>query len=236
MWKKPKLHSIEAPKDIKDILQKSIFWNSEGALAGSPQIIIFMYGLVLILFWGALYSILSLALSSFLSKSVLYFLILTTLLITALIIISYYFYQWGWMNYKEAWYYFDDTDEILTVVRLLKDQWEIIEIPYEEISEIYYTHGNNGKAIIRSMGFEFETNRAADKRESSVTDLWEKLARTDAKMNGWPIQLSCPNCHRSFGHHIGTAICPFCKIILLDDKVKGRIDPVQTHPNDMDRV
>ena len=160
----------------------------------------------------------------------------TKIYLIFLLVYSYIFYRWGFKNYKEAWYLFDQEDEIFTVIRNVADGWETIEIPYEEVDSIDWLNGGNGKAIIKSHNFEFETNRASEKRKSSITELWNALALIDTKMENWPVTLRCQNCTREFGHHIGTAQCPFCEIILEDTKSKGRIDPKGTHPDDVDRI
>ncbi|MDH5402877.1 MAG: hypothetical protein OEY49_10335, partial [Candidatus Heimdallarchaeota archaeon] len=153
-----------------------------------------------------------------------------------LIILIRLFYKWGFSNYREAWYYFDEKEEILIVIRLVNKNWEVIEIPYEEIDEIEWNNDDNGYAIIKSYGMEFETNRSKDKRASSVTDLWGELARTSAKMTHWPIILICSKCDRKFGHHIGTAVCPWDETMLIDPKVKGGYEIKEAHPDDFDRI
>ena len=86
------------------------------------------------------------------------------------------------------------------------------------------------------LGAKVDTNRMNEERFSSVTEIWHKLALFDSKMINWPISLECESCERKFGHHIGTAQCPFDKIMLIDPNVKGRIDPVEMHPDDENRV
>jgi len=44
-------------------------------------------------------------------------------------------------------------------------------------------------------------------------------------------------CNRIFGHHQGTALCPFDENeILIDDSIKGRIDPESVDMEDLKRV
>ncbi|MFV2014024.1 MAG: hypothetical protein ACC656_01225, partial [Candidatus Heimdallarchaeota archaeon] len=78
--------------------------------------------------------------------------------------------------------------------------------------------------------------RDSEKRVSSVIEIWDKMARIDTRMKNWPIEMQCQQCQREFGHHIGTAICPFCKIALIDKKAKGRFDPLTQHDDDLDRI
>ena len=100
----------------------------------------------------------------------------------------WYFYKWGWNSYRESWYQFDEKDEIFSIIRKSNTGWESIEIPYEEVHEIEYIEGKDGKAVIKSGPFEFETNRDSEKRASSLTELWDKMARIDTRMNNWPIE------------------------------------------------
>lgn len=236
MWKEPKFHSIDAPSDIKELISKSVYWNSEGNLSGSPKMLIVGYILIVIIIESLLFYFLIIVSKSLPNYITIQQVIIIFIFIFTLTMSFYYFYQWGWKNYKEAWYFFDSQNEMFIVTRQLGKGWETIDVPYEEIDRIEYVDGRNGKAIIRSAGFRFETNRALDKRESSVTELWGNLAGTSANMINWPIKLICEKCNRIYGHHIGTALCPFCSIILIDPKIKGRIDPISLHPDDLDRI
>ncbi len=236
MWKEPKIHSLDAPTDIKEIISKSVYWNSKGALKGSPSLVIGTYSAIIFALWLFIASTIYFILEGLQINNWLKIATQGMTMLGILISMFYYFYKWGWNNYREAWYNFDKENEIFTVVRKTMTGWETIEIPYEEIDSIDYLDGANGKAIIKSINFEFETNRARDKRRSSVTDIWDDLARTSTKMTNWPINLVCQKCKRKYGHHIGTAQCPFCRLILVDPQVKGRIDPQIQHPDDLDRI
>ncbi|MHA2251585.1 MAG: hypothetical protein ACXAD7_14570 [Candidatus Kariarchaeaceae archaeon] len=223
MWKEPKIHSLEAPTDIREKLRKSIYWNSEGMLSGSPMAMIIWYSTILIMIW-LFFSLFIFYLAEQLGvKSWMILFIQVSFAIISLLVLTLQFYKWGWKSFQEAWYHFDKDNQIFSVIRKSRNSWEEIEVPYEDIDSIEYVDGDNGKAQINSMSFEFETNRAKDKRRSS-------------KMVNWPISLVCQKCKRKFGHHIGTALCPFCKIILVDPQVKGRIDPLEQHPDDLDRM
>jgi len=236
MWKEPDEKSLDAPLEMKKLIRKSIYWNSEGKLHKSPMITIVQYTIIVFLFT----MIVSLLLASYIDSLITNDIISSIIeALFAVVIFGYsfwYFYQWGWKSYHEAWYHFDEKDEIFSVVRKSPSGWESIEIPYEEIYEIDYIEGHDGKAIIKSGPFEFETNRDSEKRASSVIEIWDKMARIDTLMKNWPVEMSCQQCKREFGHHIGTAICPFCKIALIDKKAKGRFDPVTQHDDDLDII
>lgn len=237
MWKEPDEKSLEAPRDIAKLIRKSIYWNTNGKLNGAPRLLIIQYVFSIFILW-AVSSILATSLirSTFSNSSVSNS-ISFVLAVGSFVLIYRFLYIWGWKSYKEAWYLFDDKDEILSVIQKSVEGWEIIDIPYEEINDIEYVEGSNGKALIHSGSFEFETNRVLDKRATSVTDLWENLARIDTIMKRWPIKMTCQECHRDFGHHIGTAICPFCKISLLDINAKGfDHTPMTQHKDDLDRI
>ncbi|OLS19043.1 MAG: hypothetical protein HeimC2_42900 [Candidatus Heimdallarchaeota archaeon LC_2] len=236
MWKEPEEKSLEAPKDMAKLIRKSIYWNTEGKLHGSPLLIVIQYLFIIFLIWSVS-SILLISLIQSISSNSIISNALIILGLSSLILILRFFYIWGWKTYSEAWYLFDDKDEILTVIRKSSEGWETLEVPYEEINNIEYNEGPNGKAIIQSGRFEFETNRALDKRATSVTDIWGNLARIDTRMTNWPIEMVCQKCKRHFGHHIGTAICPFCKISLIDIRAKGLdLTPMTQHKDDLDRI
>ncbi|MCE7735944.1 MAG: hypothetical protein GPJ54_13770 [Candidatus Heimdallarchaeota archaeon] len=236
MWKEPDEKSIDAPLDMKKLMRKSIYWNSEGKLYKSPfitiaqhVIVVFLFSLIVTLF-GASY------IDSLISNNLASTTVEIIFAIGIFGVSFWYFITWGWKSYREAWYHFDDKDEIFTVIKKSKAGWESIEIPYEDVYEIDYIEGIDGKAIIKSGPFEFETNRDSEKRATSVIDIWDKIARIDSQMKNWRIEMSCQQCQRQFGHNIGTAICPFCKIALIDKKAKGRFDPATQHDDDLDRI
>lgn len=236
VWKEPTEKDLAAPKDIALLIRESVYWNSEGHLDKAPPLSIFQYSftvfvgdtLILILFY-VLFQVIGFS-GGLLSSLV------AILAIAILSISGYLFYQWGWKTYREAWYHFNDKDELFTVLRRNGRTWESIEIPYEEIDSIDFEQGPNGKALIISGQFSFETSRTKEKRFSSITELWPNLARMDRPMKNWPINLFCSVCRRSFGHHIGTAICPWDNIALLDVDAKGRFDPIEQNPEDLDRI
>ncbi len=146
------------------------------------------------------------------------------------------FTYWGWFRKFSAWYLFDKENEILFVL-LKKTPPVLLEIPYEEIMEIRWSGGQNGYAIIETPVGKFPTLRANEKKEGSVTELWVNIAGIEAPYSDWPITLWCPSCQRNFGHHIGTAVCPFDpEISLLDLETKGRHDPEGLSQEDFDRV
>lgn len=236
VWKEPEPHEIQVHPETLAIIKKSIYYNSEGVLSNSSFLLKFEYAIGASLVWFILTSIIYFLLSLMLSNTILN---ITAILfsIFSIVVLTYVYYKFGFKYYREAWYLFDEKDEILTVVRQNKTkEWEIIELPYEDIHEIEWYDGPNGKAIVKAAGFEFATNRAKDKRASSVTELWQNLAKINTRMRSWPYNLECPQCGKVFGNHTGTAICPFDDFILLDPKVKGRIDPIRQHPEDLDRV
>lgn len=236
MWKEPDEKSMDAPLDMKKLMRKSIYWNSEGRLHNSPFLTVIQYSTIVLLLTlfvtllGASY------IDSFISNDTLSSILGIILAISIFGGSIWYFYKWGWNSYREAWYHFDEKDEIFSVIRNSSAGWESIEIPYEEVHEIDYIEGIDGKAIIKSGPFEFETNRDSEKRASSVIEIWDKIARIDTHMKNWPIEMACQECQRQFGHNIGTAICPFCKIALIDKKAKGRFDPITQHDDDLDRI
>ncbi|MHA2033466.1 MAG: hypothetical protein ACW99A_06925 [Candidatus Kariarchaeaceae archaeon] len=236
MWKEPKEKSLDAPLDMKKMIRNSIYWNTEGKLHKSPKTTIIQSIIVIIVFALFLSFIIASAAESLVGNNTISNILSIVFSLTIFGIFFWYFYKWAWNSYSEAWYNFDDKDEIFTVIRKSSSGWEIIEIPYEEIDQIEYIEGQDGKAVIKSGPFEFETNRDSEKRSSSVVEIWNNLARTDSIMNNWPIKMTCQKCNRQFGHHIGTAICPFCEIALIDQKAKGRFDPVAQHDDDLDRI
>lgn len=236
MWKEPDYLHLDAPQEIVDTIRSSIFWNSEGYLRGAPFISKFQYFLVFtsILFFPCL--IIFIIFELMITNTIVN--IIGQILIYIVIVsVYFYFIKWGFYDYKEAWYNFDEKEEILIIIRKKSNRWETIELPYEEIDEINWSgDSQNGFAIIKSLNMKFYTNRSLDKRKSSVTEIWSKLARIDTDMKNWPIYLTCDTCKRVFGHHIGTAQCPFDDILLIDKNVKGRIDPEEIHPEDLDRL
>ncbi len=159
--------------------------------------------------------------------------ILISLFATITIIFYYY---WGWKKTFEAWYYFDHENEIMFA--LIKSKSPILlEIPYEEIETIDWSGGSNGFAIIRTPIVSLKTERAKNKREGSITEMWSEIAKTRAPFQDWPYTLLCVSCNEEFGHHIGTAVCPFEEnIALIDPNAKGRHDPESISHEDLDRV
>ncbi|MCH8908216.1 MAG: hypothetical protein IH840_14095 [Candidatus Heimdallarchaeota archaeon] len=239
MWREPSqadLKQLNASIEIQDLIKHAIYWNKKGNLKDSSSAEILQTTVIasFIIFMSIIGLFALLDIINFPTSLTLVLKVISVLLIIGLS--GWKFYLWGWIYYYESWYKFDDKDEILTVIRHTEEGWETYDIPYEEINSIDYSGGSNGRGIIKAGKFKFETARSLDKRASSVTEMWDNLARTDNKMNNWPISLHCQNCHRIFGHHIGTAVCPFCNIILIDPKVKGRIDPISLHEDDLDRI
>ncbi|RMG21547.1 MAG: hypothetical protein D6732_27130 [Methanobacteriota archaeon] len=146
------------------------------------------------------------------------------------------FLYWGWYRTFNGWILFDKDNEILFVL-VDKKFPTLLEIPYEEIIGIQWVGGKNGYAKIETPVGSFPTERASEKKEGSVTELWEDLASIGAPFEDWPITLWCPSCNRSFGHHLGTAVCPFDpETALIDLETKGRHDPQGISPEDLDRV
>ncbi len=239
MWRQPKIHTIKAPPDCMKIIENGIYWNQKGNFEGSTLRYklnyIFSYIIIWLLFViPTLYFVIKL-------NSVIFLYIMVFVYIATLISIAIWIYYWGWLEYREIWYLFNDKEQIFYATFEGKNGWELFEIPYEDIHEIEWIDGPNGKAFIHFSNMKFETNRALDKRRSSVTELWPTLARISGIdkhniMTNWPIYLECPNCNRVYGHHIGTAQCPFDDYILIEPGVKGRIDPEDIHPEDLDRV
>ncbi len=237
VWKEKTTKEMRVAPEYAELIKKSIYYNSEGELADASM----RYRLEYIIIYSTMWLFVILIMNSLINLSKLSNATKnTTIIIIAIIsytVMMYYLYRWGWKNYSEAWYSFDHDDEIFTVVRKEKGQWEILEVPYEEIHEISYSDGPNGKAIIKAAEFEFHTNRANDKRDSSITEMWADLSHINTKMSSWPYYLECPVCKRRFGNHTGTATCPDDKdVILLDTEVKGRIDPESMNKQDLDRV
>lgn len=237
MWREPELDKLIIPNEMKDLMRKSIYWNSMGHLVQSSLTLRLQY-LSLISVFGIFTSfIVYYAISSLLSP--IPWLGISLGILLSLMLFSFemiLFYKWGWKNYREAWYYFDHKDELFVAIRETKEGWQEFEIPFEEITEVTWFDGPNGFAIIKVGSYEFETARALVKNKSSVTELWNDLARIGAPMRKWPVELICSECKREFGHHIGTAVCPYDKTLLIEPDLKGRIDPEEIHPDDLDRI
>lgn len=235
VWKERTPKEIGVTGEYAELMKKAIYYNSDGELSDSSLQYRIQYITVTTLIWIILIFIIRSFFLLFWSVTVV------NIIILILAVVSYptflfLLYLWGWKNYKEAWYYFDNKDEIFFVVQEGKNGWDIIEIPYEEIQKIEYVDGPNGKAVLYAANFQFATNRANDKRASSLTELWPELSKIGAKMISWPYTLYCPVCHRKFGNHTGTAICPMDEVILIDPEVKGRMDPEKIHSDDFDRL
>ncbi len=147
------------------------------------------------------------------------------------------FYYWGWKQKYEVWIWLDHENEILNVLSLDKPP-SLFEIPFEEIQSIGWSGGKNGYAIIRTSAMDIRTNRSNEKNEGSVTEMWQSLAKIGAPFDEeWPIILVCPECGETFGHHIGTATCPYDEnVSLYDVNSKGRMDPVEMAEEDLDRL
>ncbi|MCY3414998.1 MAG: hypothetical protein INQ03_25330 [Candidatus Heimdallarchaeota archaeon] len=235
VWKQPEISELDVNKEIKDLMNKGVYYNSEGNLADASLLLKLEYIFFSILTWIGLVAVIRFLLS-LLSNGADLSLLIIVIASILFICIFVWLYIWGWRRYEQAWYHFDHLDELLTVIKDGKHGFEVFEIPYEDVHEIEWYDGPNGKAIIKAASFEFSTNRYLDKRLSSVTEMWDDLARINSKMVSWPIQLLCPKCYREFGSHTGTGICPFDEVILIDPKVKGRIDPEEIHPDDFDRL
>jgi len=233
MWRQPRLHELDAPPEFVEQINESIYFNRKGSLTGADRYTILQYLLAILLSWIFVLALLALLSSLFFQFSPLILIILAA---TSLLVSLSLFIYWGWIKYEEAWYHFDRTDRILTVFKRNNGNWEAIEIPYEQIEEVSWSGGTNGYAIISAAGFDIPTNRADHERFSSVTELWSDLASFDQPMTNWPILLVCPVCDRQFGHHIGTATCPFDEVLLVDPSIKGRIDPTDLHPDDYRRL
>jgi hypothetical protein len=237
MWRKPELDKLIIPQEMKDLMKRSIYWNSTGHLVSASMVLKFQYSFLIGVFGIFTSFIAYYAISSLLSF--IPWLGISLGIIIALILFSlqiFFFYRWGWRNFREAWYYFNHKDELFVAIKETKEGWQEFEIPFEEISEVSWFDGPNGLAIIKVGNYEFETSRALVKNKSSVTELWDDLARIGAPMREWPIELICSKCKREFGHHIGTAVCPYDRTLLIEPNLKGRIDPEEIHPDDLDRI
>lgn len=235
MWRQPRFEDLDAPEEMKATILDATYFNEKGNLRGADPWETVQYSIVTVVIAGFVFAIIWFMLGrvTFIAElTLLRFLVV----IIAIVPIIYYFYFWGWLKYEEAWYLFDSENEILFVIRKPDDSWEMIEIPYEQVETIEWVGGSNGRAIINAAGFRLKTNRSREKRFSSVTELWSDLAKIDTSMITWPIELHCSNCDRRYGHHIGTAQCPFDNTLLEDPTTKGRIDPVARHPDDLDRI
>ena len=235
MWRIPNLNDLDVDKETKKLMAKSIYFSRKGVLRDAGNITQIQYSLALIGIWIISSAIVYLSLSfgfGFESFNFITFIPIIVLIGGSLV----YFIKWGWYKYEESWYFFDIKNKIFFVTKKVKSNWEIFEIPFETIHVIEWSGEKNGYASIGAGRFTFDTNRMNDKRFSSVTELWENLALIDTKMINWPINLECESCNRKFGHHIGTAMCPFDNIILIDPNIKGRIDPIEMHPDDENRV
>lgn len=235
MWRAPKLHGLEAPTEFKKLIKKSIYFNRKGKLQGASTATIVQYSISLFIAWVSLSGIVIITTGLIFNSpptAVANVLISLALLTTLLV----WFVYWGWYDYQEAWYHFDDHNEIFSVTKRTKGNWETFEIPYDAVHEVEWSGGEFGYATIHASKFSFDTTRTGSERYASVTELWPHLARFDTNMINWPIILKCTECKREFGHHIGTAQCPFDNVILIDPEVKGRIDPEEMHPDDKSRV
>lgn len=235
MWRAPKLQDVEAPSEFKELMNKSVFYNRKGELNNAGRYEVFQYTIAMVFLW--LFSTVGLlVIFSLISPVLMSTIVRVIVSIVLFIAISAYFYWWGWLKYNQAWYHFNDDDMLFTIIQKQNDNWEMIEVPYEQVDQIEWSGGDNGFAIIHAAGLTFRTTRADSDRFASVTELWGQLAKFDTYMKNWPITLVCPVCDREFGHHIGTAMCPFDEVILIDPNTKGRIDRENLHPDDYYRV
>ena len=235
MWREPKLNDLDVDNETKNLIAKSIYFNRKGVLREADRVTQIQYSIALLGMWIISSAIMYVLLSFIFGFQNLNF--FTFMIIFILISLSLFWYlNWGWFRYEEAWYYFDKKNKIFFVTKQKKDDWESFEIPFDTVHMVEWSGGKNGYASIRAGRFTFDTNRMNEERFSSVTEMWDLLALFDTKMINWPISLECESCERKFGHHIGTAQCPFDKIMLIDPNVKGRIDPIEMHPDDENRV
>ncbi len=231
VWKEPKISEIKAPSHLIPKIRAAIYYNSPGRMVGADRSIITQYAVAVLVSVFMVVSILIILLPiPFNSGSV----ILASLFGSGISLIL--FYRWGWHNYEEAWYHVDKENNLLSVIKKTKGSWEEIEIPFEMVSKVEWSGGKNGYATIHAGGIEVRTTRASTDRFASVTEMWSLLAEFDTLMSGWPLTLECSTCNRKFGHHLGTAQCPFDEVILTDTNAKGRIDPEEMHPDDYTRV
>ncbi len=237
MWREPDLDKLIIPKEMKVMMRKSVYWNSTGHLVNSSMILKIQYSFLITIFgiftsFIVYYASISIFSSiPWLGISLGAFLAFTLLSFEFIM-----FYKWGWKKIRESWYHFNHKDELFVAIKQTKEGWQEFEIPYEEILEVTWFDGPNGMAIIKVGSYEFETNRALVKNKSSVTEMWNDLAKTGVPMRNWPIELICSKCKQEFGHHIGTAVCPYDKTLLIEPNLKGRIDPDEIHPDDLDRI
>ncbi len=235
-WKEPDLYSLKANSRIKEILHDSYYFGEFGEIRDAPlseQILVlanYLLPYAFLYFVGSVFA-------SFYGIDqpwrFLYFLVLAGILVYSL----YMFYYNGFKKFNEYWIKFDDKEELLSIVTREGDQWEVVDIPYEEVEDIRYSGGTNGRIILVAPHVEIKTYRISKKNPLSTTEIWDRFAKIGAPMSDWPYTLRCPSCERTFGHFQGTALCPFDeKVILVDDSIKGRIDPESATRSDLERV
>lgn len=228
MFKEPDYKSINAPRHILQKIEKGSYLYQKGNLRfASPDEVALEFAKYFIpLFVAALF--------------VVYYLppaIATVLAITLFIIYILIFYYFGWIKEFVAWYIFDPFNQLLSVITREKQQWVDIDIPYEDIQEISWVGTKNGKAIIIAPPFKLPTYRMSIKQQLNVTEIWEELARTHAPMTNWKFILQCPIDGSTFGHHLGTALCPdHPNSILLPVDYVSEINSTELHPQDLDRI
>ena len=231
VWKEPNISEIDAPSHLIKKIRTAIFYNSQGKMDGADRGIITQYVVsTVVMTWMLLATFILLLPIEF--NTTLFFVIA----IFGSVISLTAFYFWGWRNYSQAWYHIDTENKLFTVIEKKKKGWQEIEVPFEQVDRVDWSGGENGYAIIHAAGLEIPTSRTKSNRFASVTEMWPLLASFDTFMKGWPITLECSTCKRKFGHHIGTAQCPFDEMILNDPSTKGRIDPEELHPDDTTRV
>ena len=235
-WKEPDIYTLKASSRVKDILRKSYYFGEIGSLReanwGERATVLANYLLpyALFVFIGTFYSFFW-GMNSLVR--ILFFILLSIVFVYSI----YRYYYDGFKKFKEYWIKFDENEEVITYVTREGERWEVTDIPYESVEEVRYSGTTNGRIILKAPHTEIKSYRVNKKNPFSVTEIWDRFAKIDAPMNDWPFELRCMKCNRIFGHHQGTALCPFDENeILIDDSIKGRIDPESVDMEDLKRV
>jgi hypothetical protein len=236
-YKEPNIYTLKAPYDIKEELSEAYYYYSKGEYTNaSISEKLFHFTVYLTPFY--LSFILTLFVYYFITSH--WLIVQSGILITSILLLygSYKFLDNGWFKVIEYWVKINQSEKLVTLIDRLSDNWNFYEIPFEQIDSIRW-HGApvNGRIEIIIGQLRIFTYPVGHHSDFSPTELWEYLASTEAEMVNWPIKLFCQKCHRIYGHHIGTATCPFDpNIILIEPNIKGRIDPEYFHSDDITRV